>query len=105
MPIQFPNLEWGLSQRRSLLSQLVTISPISYLTNVDGLIARLRHHNCRRIRRKLKEAGSLSQFDSIVSELRIGEILASRGMLVTFLSPTRAQIKTADMLVKWDRDV
>jgi len=37
--------------------------------------------------------------------LRVGEIIASNGMTVTFLSPTRAPIRTADMLVKWKRDI
>ena len=59
---------------------------------------------CKYVRKKIGEAGNMSQLRSIVSELRAAEILLARKKRVSFLVGAGQVIPTADMYVKDYRD-
>src|SRR3989442_2327778 len=98
----FPNLSWGFRKNRRLLRQVEVAESLGYIKYLDGLVTTLKRKGCRNIPSKIEEAGDLSHLQSIISELKIAEILTSRGKKTTLLTGSR--IPTSDILAHSYRD-
>ena len=98
MNLSYCNLEWALDKNDELLKTVFKeySNNTEYLQILDDLICFLKINNCKNIQEKFRMGSRLIDFDSNLSELKVGEYFVKKGYKVNFI-PEISHVSLPDL--------